>query len=157
MNKTKMPKKNNKQKKSKPTEKMVKTVALVKEGYSLKRAMLEAGYSAKTVEKKASEYMKRLDLGELKRGLRIQNALSSYKAHRILDEKMTSAEKNGDQIKAADAVLRASKTFLAESSGDTTYTFVCQTITGQTINLGIPQKSDEQEVIDLEPEMVKGG
>jgi DNA-binding NarL/FixJ family response regulator len=77
MKKMKMPKQSNKTRKSKPTEKMVKTVALVKEGYSLKRAMLEAGYSPKTVEKKASEYMKRLDLGELKRGLRIQNAISS--------------------------------------------------------------------------------
>jgi len=55
---------------------------------------------------------------------------------------MTSAEKEGDQIKAADAVLRASKTFLADSSGDTTYTFVCQTIAGETINLGIRQKPD---------------
>jgi hypothetical protein len=68
---------------------------------------------------------------------------------------MTSAEKDGDQIKAADAVLRASKTFLAESSGDTTYTFVCQTIAGETVNLNIPQKPDR--VIDVEPETEEGG
>jgi len=152
-----MKRKKPKKKKKPPTERMAKTMALVKDGFSIKRAMIEAGYSPMTAQKKGAEYLRRLDLTEIKRGLRIQNAISSIKAQKVLSEKMTSAEKEGDQIKAADAVLRASKTFLAESSGDTTYTFVCQTITGETINLGIPQKPDGIEVIDVEPETEEGG
>jgi len=150
--KTKKPKK-----KKPPTEKMAKTLALVKEGYSLKRAMIEAGYSPMTAQKKGAEYLRRLDLTEIKRGLRIQNAISSIKAQKVLSEKMTSAKREGDQIKAADAVLRASKNFLADSSGDTTYVFIAQTINGETINLGIPQKPDGIGVIDVEPQREEGG
>ena len=49
MNK-KIPKKS--KKKRQLTERMKKTLALVKEGYSLRRAMIEAGYSETTAQKR---------------------------------------------------------------------------------------------------------
>lgn len=91
---------------------LAETKALVKEGYSLKMAMKIAGYSPSTIQKKASEYLKKLSLDELRKGLKIQTALSTFKAFKVLDEKMEDAEKDSDQIKAADAVLRSGKTFL---------------------------------------------
>ena len=128
---------------------------LVKEGYSLKKAMELAGYAPSTIQKKASEYLKKLDLDELKKGLKIETALSSYKAFKTLNEKMTNAEKDGDQIRAADAVLKAGKVYLTKEPGDTTLVFQLQTIQGEQIILNAPGKPDE--TIDIEPEIEEGG
>jgi hypothetical protein len=153
MNKTKKPKKS--KKKKPPTERMTKTLALVKEGYSLKRAMIEAGYSPMTAQKKSAEYLRKLDLDELRKGLRVQTALSSHKAFKVLNEMMDESEKDGDKIKAADCVLRSGRTFLEIEPGDTTIVFQLQTVKGQTIYLNTPQESDE--IIDVAPEKEEGG
>lgn len=143
MNK-KIPKKS--KKKRQLTERMKKTLALVKEGYSLRRAMIEAGYSETTAQKKASEYLRRLDLDELRKGLKVQTALSSHKAFKVLDEMMDNAGKDGDKIKAADAVLRSGKTYLERDPGDTTIVFQLQTIKGEKIFLNSPAKPDAIDI-----------
>jgi len=142
-----MPKRSNKKKKLKLTEKMEKTIAFVKEGYSLRRAMLEAGYSPTTAQKKSGEYLRRLDLDELRKGLKIHNAVSGIKAFKVLDDKMDNAEKETDQIKAADAVLRAGRIYLGKEELPTTMTCVFQTFKDTTIDMTPPEKPDE--IIDV--------
>ncbi|MFX0199215.1 MAG: hypothetical protein ACFFCW_24090 [Candidatus Hodarchaeota archaeon] len=138
-------------KKPRYSEKLTKTRELVADGFSLKKALELAGYAPSTVKHNANLYLKKLDLDELKRGLKINTALSGFKALKVLDELMVSAEKDSDKIKAGDSVLRAGKTHLVKDETPPSYTFILQTIEGQTVNLNAPTKKTD-EIIDITSE-----
>ena len=82
----------------------------------------------------------------MRKGLKVQTALSSHKAFKVLDEMMDNAGKDGDKIKAADAVLRSGKTYLGRDPGDTTIVFQLQTIKGERVFLNSPSKLDAIDV-----------
>lgn len=132
---------------------LAETRKLFKEGYSIKRAMLEAGYSPSTVKKKAWEYLRRMDIDELKKGLRIQAALTSHKAYKVLNDKLDTAERDKDVIDAADAVLKSAKTFLGKDDTPTTLVWAFQTFQGDTtIEMTSPEKPDEIIDVGKEPQ-----
>jgi hypothetical protein len=142
----------NRRKEPKLSEKMVKTKELIQEGYALKKAMELAGYAPSTIEHNASLYMDKLDLNELKYGIKISTALSSIKALKKLDEKMDTAVKDQDQIRAADSVLKAGKIHLQTESVPPKIIFRAQTINMEMINQLKTKPEFQDNIIDIEPQ-----
>ncbi len=70
------------------TPRTEKTKELVKEGYSIKKALESAGYAQSTFNSRYRQYLEKLDLPELLRGLKQGSTILNYKAIKVLDEEM---------------------------------------------------------------------
>ncbi len=114
------------------TPRMEKTKELVREGYSIRKAMEIAGYSQNTINSRYRQYLEKLDLPELLRGLKPASAILNYKVIKVLDEEMDK-ENSRERIRAADVAVKMGKLHLGEDKAPPKIVFQFQTIDKQLI------------------------
>ncbi len=115
-----------KKKERRLTSRMEKTKGLVKEGYSIKKAMELAGYAQTTINTHYKNLLDKLDLPELLRGLKPASAILNYKAIKVLDEEMDK-ENSRERIRAADVAVKMGKLHLGEDKAPPVIKFHSQT------------------------------
>jgi len=121
-----------KKEEKKLTPRMVKTKELIKEGYSIKKALELAGYSQSTINSRYRQYLEKLDLPELLRGLKHGSAILNYKVIRVLDEEMDK-ENSRERIRAADVAVKMGKLHLGKDEAPPKIVFHFQTIDKQLV------------------------
>jgi hypothetical protein len=111
---------------------MEKTKARVREGFSIKKALELAGYSQSTINSNWKDYLIKLDLPELLRGLKHGSALLNYKAIKVLGEEMDK-ENSRERIRAADVAVKMGKLHLGQDEAPPRIVFQFQTIDKQLV------------------------
>jgi hypothetical protein len=132
-----------KKRRNRRTPRMERTKDLIKEGYSVKKAMELAGYSESTINSSWKDYLIRLDLPELLRGLKHGSAILNYKAIKVLDEEMDK-EDSRERIRAADVSVKMGKLHLGEDKAPPRIVIHLQTIDKQLVIEGAGgERTDE--------------
>ena len=121
-----MKRRNTNKREKRLTPRMEKTKELVKEGYSIKKALELAGYSQSTINSRYRQYLERLDLPELLRGLKHGSAILNYKALKVLGEEMDK-ENSRELIRAADVAVKMGKLHLGQDEPPPKIVFRFQT------------------------------
>jgi hypothetical protein len=114
------------------TPRMERTRKLVKEGYSIKKAMELAGYGKSTIDSSWQDYLVKPDLPELLRDLKQGSAILNYKAIKVLGEE-TDREDSRERIRAADVAVKMGKLHLGEDKAPPRIVFQFQTIDKQLV------------------------
>jgi len=135
------------------TPRMQKTLEEVKQGCSIQKAMELAGYSPKTIKHRWRDYLDRLDIQELMRGLKTGTAILHYQILKVLDEELKGDDVR-ERLRAADIGARMGKVHLVKEEVPSNITFSFQTIQGENIqiNQGKDPSQDGGTVIDVETE-----
>ena len=126
------------------TPRMEKTKELIKEGFSIKKALELAGYSQSTINSRYRQYLERLDLPELLRGLKQGSALLNYKAMKVLDEEMDK-ENSRERIRAADVAVKMGKLHLGEDKAPPRIVVQLQSIDKQLVIEGNSEEQIDEE------------
>lgn len=132
-----------------PTEKMEKTLEEVKAGCSIQKAMQLAGYSEKTIRHNWKNYLDRLDIQELMRGLKTGTAILHYEVLKVLSEELKGDEAK-ERLRAADIGTRLGVVHLKKEEVPSNITFAFQTIQGENVQVNVGDKTkDKAEAIEV--------
>ena len=129
------------------TPRMEKTKALVKEGFSIRKAMELAGYAKSTISSHYKELLDRLDLPELLRGLKPATAILNYKAIRVLDEEMDK-ENSRERIRAADVAVKMGKLHLGQDEAPPRIVYQFQTNIDKAVLVNTGEQKENPHLSD---------
>jgi hypothetical protein len=130
-----------------PTPRMRKTLEQVKQGCSIQKAMELAGYSPKTIKHRWRDYLDRLDIQELMRGLKTGTAILHYQILKVLDEELKGDDVK-ERLRAADIGARMGKVHLVKEEVPSNITFAFQTINAE--NIQINQGKDNPDKLSID-------